>query len=103
MAVYFYVFNELAHEEKTFNPDCLNVLLLEHIKQSCGYEHLLEPIDLATETGEVLELQAKRREYAKKTLELRGVYVLVKHVDGKGPFTQLGRRRRWRRWLSSFT
>jgi hypothetical protein len=75
--------HELAHEEKTFNPDCLNVLLLEHVKQSCGYEHLLEPIDLATETGEVLELQSKRREYAKKTVEDRGIYVLVKHVDGE--------------------
>lgn len=32
-----------------FNADCWAVVLLQHIKQHCGYADMLEPIDLMTE------------------------------------------------------
>ena len=69
-----------ANEEKLVNPNCLSSVLLAHIKKSCGFESLLEPIDLASESGEVVDLNAKPREYAKKYLEGRGNYVLIKVV-----------------------
>ena len=49
------------------------------MKQACGFAHLNAPIDLASEAGEVLDLQSRPREYAKKFLEPRGIYVLCKY------------------------
>jgi hypothetical protein len=67
-----------ANEEKLVNPNCLSTVLLNHIKKTCGFEHLLEAIDLATESGEVIDLNSKPKEYAKKYLEPRCNYVLIK-------------------------
>ena len=69
------------NEEKILNPNCLSAVLLSHIKKSCGFETLLEPIDLCSaETGEVVDLISKPKEYAKKYLEPRGSYVLLKVI-----------------------
>ena len=69
-----------SNEERLCNPNCLSVVLLSHVKKSCGFESLSENIDLATESGEVLDLISKPKEVAKKFLEARGTYILVKVV-----------------------
>ncbi|KAJ3249895.1 hypothetical protein HDU77_007289 [Chytriomyces hyalinus] len=46
-----------------------------------------EHIDLATETGEVVDLFGKPKEYAKKYLEARGNYILVKLVGDENDGT----------------
>ncbi|KAI8898129.1 hypothetical protein BC833DRAFT_620582 [Globomyces pollinis-pini] len=63
-----------AEEEKIFNPNCLSAVLLNHIKHTCGFEN--EILDLASETGEVMDLA----KYAKKFLESRSSYILVKII-----------------------
>ncbi|EPZ33803.1 hypothetical protein O9G_002515 [Rozella allomycis CSF55] len=70
-----------ANEEKIFNPNCVSIVFLNHIKKSCGFDDIPEQVDLATENGEVIDLQSKPKEYAKKYLEPRGTYILLKVVD----------------------
>jgi hypothetical protein len=55
-------------------------VLLGYIKKTCGYEQ--DNIDLASETGEVIDLASKPKEYARKYVEPRGSYILVKCVGG---------------------
>lgn len=67
------------NEEKILNPNCLSSVLLSHIRKACGFETLLESIDLCSaESGEVVDLLSKPKEYAKKYLEPRGIYILIK-------------------------
>ncbi|ORY38415.1 hypothetical protein BCR33DRAFT_720782 [Rhizoclosmatium globosum] len=69
-----------ANEERLINPNCLSSVLLTHLKKTC-FDKLGEPpehIDLATEAGEVVDLHGKPKEYAKKVLESRANYILVK-------------------------
>jgi hypothetical protein len=68
-------------EEKLFNPNCLSSVFLTHIKRSCGFEELLESVDLASENGEIMDLLNKPKEYAKKILEPRASYILLKVND----------------------
>ena len=70
----------LAGEEKILNPNCLCAVLMGYIKKTCGFEHILENLDLATEAGEVIDLVSKPKEYAKKYVESRTSYILVKVV-----------------------
>ena len=73
-----------ANEERLANPNCLCSVLLHHIKRACGFENLIENVDLASETGEVIDLVSKPKEYARKYVEGRGNYILVKVMGGKG-------------------
>jgi hypothetical protein len=69
------------NEEKLLNPNCISSVLLSYIKKNCGFEELAEPIDLCSaETGEVVDLISKPKEYAKKYLEPRGAYILLKVI-----------------------
>ena len=70
----------VAEEEKIVNPNCLCAVLLNHIRKTCGYENIPENLDLALESGEVMDLASKPKEYAKKFLEPRNTYILVKVV-----------------------
>ena len=79
----------LANEERLLNPNCLNSVLLTHIRRTCGYSELAENIDLATENGEVMDLVSKPKDYAKKYLEPRTCYILVKVVGGKSSRSQI--------------
>lgn len=77
--------NYLANEERIFNSNVLVPVLLMHVKQACGYAHLTDPVDIALESGEVVDLYNVMRngvkEYAKKFLEPRGyVWTLVSVV-----------------------
>ncbi|KAI8853740.1 hypothetical protein BC829DRAFT_382030 [Chytridium lagenaria] len=69
-----------ANEEHLVNPNCLCSVLLSHIKKTCGFHDLSENVDLASETGEVVDLVSKPREYAKRFLEPRANYIVVKVV-----------------------
>ncbi|KAH6570255.1 hypothetical protein BASA50_011293 [Batrachochytrium salamandrivorans] len=69
-----------ANKEKLVNPNCLGAVLLGHIKKSCGYNDLVESVDLASESGEVMDLISRPREYARKFLESRASYILVKVI-----------------------
>jgi len=68
-------------QEIMVNPNCNSNAFLSYIRKACGYESLPEQLDLASENGEVMDLCSKRQEYAKKALEQRGSYILVKVVD----------------------
>ncbi|KAI9089576.1 hypothetical protein DFS34DRAFT_639067 [Phlyctochytrium arcticum] len=76
-----------AGEERLANPNTLACVLLQHLKSSCGFGHLLENVDLASETGEVVDLVSKNKEYAKKFLDARGTYILVKVIGDEGDET----------------
>ncbi|KAL2916866.1 hypothetical protein HK105_203645 [Polyrhizophydium stewartii] len=67
-----------ANDEKLVNPNCLCAVLLNYVKKSCGFNELPENVDLASESGEVMDLVSKPREYARKFLEPRNSYILVK-------------------------
>ncbi|KAJ3291721.1 hypothetical protein HK104_005859 [Borealophlyctis nickersoniae] len=69
-----------ANEDRLVNPNCLSSVLLHHIKRACGFDHLIENVDLASETGEVIDLASKPKEYAKKYVEGRASYILVKVI-----------------------
>ncbi|KAJ3064961.1 hypothetical protein HDU98_011647 [Podochytrium sp. JEL0797] len=66
--------------EKLVNPDCQSIVVLSFIKKACGFSHFFSPIDLATEAGEVLDLNSKPREVAKKYLDDRKCYIPVKVI-----------------------
>ncbi|KAL7753356.1 hypothetical protein RI367_001131 [Sorochytrium milnesiophthora] len=73
----FIVVKHGANAQRLFNANCLCIVLLTFIKESLGLD-FGETIDLADESGEVLDLAGHPREYAKKYLEPRGVYTLIK-------------------------
>ncbi|KAJ3180642.1 hypothetical protein HDU87_001755 [Geranomyces variabilis] len=67
-----------ANEERLANPNVISSVLLHHLKTTCGFGDLSENVDLASETGEVLDLLNKSKEYAKRFVDPRGTYILVK-------------------------
>ncbi|KAI9168149.1 hypothetical protein H9P43_007520 [Blastocladiella emersonii ATCC 22665] len=75
----FFIVKYGDNEEKPFNTNCLNTVLLGHIKASLGLE-FPEPIDLASEAGDELDLLSRPKEYARKAVEPRSVCTLVKVV-----------------------
>lgn len=68
--------------EKLVNPNCLSAVLLSHLRKTCGFDSIPEHLDLASESGEVMDLANKSKEYAKKFLEPHTTYILVKVVGG---------------------
>jgi len=71
------------NSEKIFNPNCVSSVLLSFIKISCGFDDENYQVDLATESGEVIDLANHGKEYAKKYLDDRRVYILVKIIEGE--------------------
>ncbi|KAJ3002061.1 hypothetical protein HKX48_002544 [Thoreauomyces humboldtii] len=71
-----------AGEERIANPNVLSSVLLHYLKSTCGYSDLSENVDLASETGEVIDLINKSKEYAKRFVDPRGTYILVKVTGG---------------------
>jgi len=57
------------NSEKIFNPNCVSSVLLSFIKISCGFDDENYQVDLATESGEVIDLANHGKEYAKKYLD----------------------------------
>ncbi len=74
-------FLTIDKDEKIVNSNCLNAVLLSHIKKICGFEEISESIDLALENGQVMDLSSKPKDYAKHYLDNRGPYVLVKIIE----------------------
>ncbi|KAJ1499233.1 hypothetical protein HMI56_004506, partial [Coelomomyces lativittatus] len=74
----FFIVKLGDNEDRLFNTQCTNGVLLSHIKKSIN---VLDTIDLATETGEVLELLTKPKEYARKYIEPRSICTIVKVVQ----------------------
>ncbi|KAI9345262.1 hypothetical protein BDR26DRAFT_156121 [Obelidium mucronatum] len=74
----------IAGCEKIVNHNCQANVVLSYIKKSCGLSNLTAPIDLATESGDVVDLNSKARDYAKRFLDDRKSYIVVKVV---GEFT----------------
>ncbi|KAJ3360941.1 hypothetical protein GGF32_007874 [Allomyces javanicus] len=71
------------NDERLFNSNCLNTVLLGHIKAALKLT-FSEPVDLALDSGDVLDLASKPREYAKKYIEPRAVCTLLKVVQASG-------------------
>ncbi|KAJ3083457.1 hypothetical protein BCR33DRAFT_717478 [Rhizoclosmatium globosum] len=69
-----------AGSEKLVNPNCQTAVVLSYIKKTCGFSNLTTPIDLATENGEVVDLNSKTKEIAKKYLDDRKTYIPVKVI-----------------------
>ena len=69
-------------ELEIFNANCISVVLLACIKETCGIVDDSTTIDLCDETGLVKNLSSHADEYASNYLAHRGIYILVK-VDRK--------------------
>ena len=68
-------------ETALFNADCWAVVLLDYIKERCGYSQLYESVDLMKEDGSsCLELRTKGKEFATSFLDPKGTYILCKVV-----------------------
>merc|ERR1711988_1695380 len=77
-----------------FNADCWALVLLDYIKERCGYDALDEPIDLLKEDGSPIDLRNLGTELATTVLDPKGTYILAKVVaseqEGGAPtFEQL--------------
>uniref|UniRef100_A0A7S2HQU2 Uncharacterized protein n=1 Tax=Haptolina brevifila TaxID=156173 RepID=A0A7S2HQU2_9EUKA len=71
-----------------FNADCWAVVLLDYIKETCGYGDLAEPVDLQKEDGTCVGLMALGKGQANTVLEPKGIYILCKVIpseDGSSP------------------
>ena len=84
-----YWFNVRYGEGETalFNADCWAIVLLDYIKERCGYAHLDEPIDLMNEGGTCINLRDVGKEDASSLIESKGTYILCKVVapeEGSG-------------------
>lgn len=70
-----------AAETALFNADCWAAVLLDYIKERCGYAHLDEPCDLMKEDGSgCINLRDIGKELATSVLESKGTYILCKVV-----------------------
>jgi superfamily II helicase len=70
-------------KEIIVNSNCLIPILLDYIKSEFGLDGIIsdkEALDLCTESGEVIDLMNKGKEYAKKFLEPKNTYLLVKAI-----------------------
>lgn len=68
-------------ETKLFNADCWAVVLCDYMKESCGFNHLDEPVDLMKEDGSgCLNLRETGKVDASTVLESKGTYILCKVV-----------------------
>ncbi len=68
------------------NTNCLAPVLLQYLAKVSGLEDQLGPkeqLDLASETGEIIDLPSRGRDYARRYLEPRTSYILVKAVLGQ--------------------
>ncbi|XP_066281727.1 uncharacterized protein CXorf65 homolog [Branchiostoma lanceolatum] len=65
------------NKSEIFNPKCRVLLLLKAIRDKCGCEHG-DTIDLADETGEVMELASHPGDYASNYLPERATFILIK-------------------------
>ncbi|XP_078590885.1 uncharacterized protein LOC144870500 isoform X2 [Branchiostoma floridae x Branchiostoma japonicum] len=65
------------NKSEIFNPKCRVLLLLKAIRDKCGCEHG-DTIDLADETGEVMELANHPGDYASNYLHERATFILIK-------------------------
>jgi len=66
------------NEEALFNPNCRTLLLLEHIKETVGYQPEID-IDLSDENGFIVHLlRSPPLQYASDVLESRRTFILVK-------------------------
>ncbi|KAJ3138192.1 1-phosphatidylinositol 4,5-bisphosphate phosphodiesterase delta-4 [Physocladia obscura] len=73
-----------ANFEKLININCQICVILNHLKNTCGFSNITYPIDLATEAGEVIDLMSKPKEIALKHIEPRKSYILVRAVGEFG-------------------
>ena len=67
------------------NTNCLAPVVLDFLRKACDLESSLtakEYLDLASETGEIIDLAGKGKEYAKRFLDTRGCYLLIKVIAG---------------------
>ena len=68
-------------ETALFNADCWAVVLLDYIKERCGYSALDEPVDLMKEDGSgCIDLRNVGKESATTMVESKGTYILCKVV-----------------------
>ena len=80
-------------ETALFNSDCWAIVLLDYMKERCGYNHVDEPVDLLKEDGSTcIDLRSVGKELATGLIEPKGTYILCKVVqpeDGSISFEQL--------------
>jgi|UniRef100_A0A7S3F2C6 hypothetical protein len=70
-----------------FNADCWAVVLIDHIKQRCGYKDATEEFDVLEESGSQVHLPAVGKESATSVLAPKGVYILARLVEAEGGTT----------------
>ena len=88
-----YWFNVKYGEDESalFNADCWACVLLDYIKERCGYNHFDEPIDLVQMNNTPMNVRdVPYRESALTVIEPKATYILVKVVAPEtegGPVT----------------
>lgn len=66
-------------ESALFNADCWAVVLLDYIKERCGFAHLAEPVDLMS-GGACINLRDVGKELATTLVQPKQTYTLCKVV-----------------------
>jgi hypothetical protein len=72
-----------AGETALFNADCWSVVLLDYMKERCGFADLAEPVDLQKEDGSCVNLRGVGKESATTVLAPKGTYTLCKVIPGE--------------------
>ena len=70
-------------ETALFNANCWSAVLLDYMKERCGYGHLEEPVDLQKEDGTNVGLLEMGKAMATDTLAPKGTYILCKVNPGE--------------------
>ncbi len=77
-------------EKLFFNADCWAVVLLDYMKERCGFGDLAEPVELQRTDGSTVGLLAMGKTQATEAIKPKEVCTLCKVVaseDGSGPPT----------------
>ena len=67
-----------AGETALFNANCWSVVLLDYMKEHCGYGNLEEPVELQKEDGTPVGLIELGKAMATDVLQPKGTYILCK-------------------------
>ena len=85
---YWFTVRYGANDTMLFNADCWAAVLLDYIKEACGYADLAEPVDLQKEDGSCVGLLELGKAVATEKLDPKGTYILCKVITSDdGPST----------------
>lgn len=72
-------------EKRFFNCDCWAVVLLDYMKERCGYGDLAEPVELKRKDGSTVGLLSMGKALASEAIKPKEVCTLCKVVQSDDP------------------